>query len=240
MVRSGGKLDRLIFDEGEWWRVLSCNWLHGGLLHFAMNMFALRNLGVPLERCFGSWRVGVLYLLSGIFGTMVSVIFLPEVLSVGASASVFGLIGACWADVALNFCARGSLRGVKGHACSLLLSTLINVLEKPNLSPYTPAPAPAPAPALNPSSSSSTSNSSSTSTSSSPTQLHSPITPAPTPSRSASASRPSSTTSCTWVGCWRALSSAECKKLAPGGDLTLCFPFAEGACCGGCLRRRGH
>ena len=46
MVRSGGKLDRLIFDEGEWWRVLSCNWLHGGLLHLAMNMLALRNLGV--------------------------------------------------------------------------------------------------------------------------------------------------------------------------------------------------
>ena len=49
---------------------------------------------VPLERSFGSWRIGALYLLSGIFGTMVSVIFLPEVLSVGASASVFGLIGA--------------------------------------------------------------------------------------------------------------------------------------------------
>ena len=127
MVRSGGKLDRLIFDEGEWWRVLSCNWLHGGLLHFAMNMFALYNLGVPLERSFGSWRIGSLYLLSGIFGTMVSVIFLPEVLSVGASASVFGLIGVCWADVALNFCARGTLRGAKGHARSLLLSTLINV-----------------------------------------------------------------------------------------------------------------
>ena len=97
--------------------MLSCNWLHGGLLHFAMNMFALRNLGVPtqnrshqspvathpayiathqvpLEREFGSWRIGALYLLSGIFGTMVSVIFLPDVLSVGASASVFGLIGA--------------------------------------------------------------------------------------------------------------------------------------------------
>ena len=38
---------------------------------------------------------GSLYLLSGVFGTMVSVVFLPEVLSVGASASVFGLIGAC-------------------------------------------------------------------------------------------------------------------------------------------------
>ena len=45
MVRSGGKLDRLIFEQGEWWRVLSCNWLHGGLLHLGMNMLALRNLG---------------------------------------------------------------------------------------------------------------------------------------------------------------------------------------------------
>ena len=45
MVRSGGKLDKLIFDKGEWWRVLTCNWLHGGLLHLGMNMFALRNLG---------------------------------------------------------------------------------------------------------------------------------------------------------------------------------------------------
>jgi membrane associated rhomboid family serine protease len=49
---------------------------------------------VPLERSFGSWRIGSLYVLSGIFGTMVSVVFLPEVLSVGASASVFGLVGA--------------------------------------------------------------------------------------------------------------------------------------------------
>jgi len=48
---------------------------------------------VPLERSFGSWRIGSLYVLSGIFGTMVSVVFLPEVLSVGASASVFGLVG---------------------------------------------------------------------------------------------------------------------------------------------------
>ena len=48
---------------------------------------------MPLERSFGSWRIGSLYVLSGIFGTMVSVVFLPEVLSVGASASVFGLVG---------------------------------------------------------------------------------------------------------------------------------------------------
>ena len=44
---------------------------------------------------FGTWRIAVLYLLSGLFGTIVSIVFLPGVLSVGASASVFGLVGAC-------------------------------------------------------------------------------------------------------------------------------------------------
>ena len=59
-----------------------------------------------MERVFGFWRVGLLYILSGWFGTIVSIVFLPGVLSVGASASVFGLLGACWADIIINFCAR--------------------------------------------------------------------------------------------------------------------------------------
>ncbi len=126
MLACGGKMDEKIFEEGEWWRVLSCNWLHGGLFHLLMNMLALWNLGVPLERVFGWWRIGSLYIVSGIFGTMVSVVFLPNVLSVGASASVFGLIGACWADVVLNHCARCTLRGA--NLCALFLSTLVNVL----------------------------------------------------------------------------------------------------------------
>ena len=41
--------------------MLTCNWLHGGLLHLGMNMLALRNLGVPLERSFGPWRIGRYY-----------------------------------------------------------------------------------------------------------------------------------------------------------------------------------
>lgn len=86
-------------------------------------MSAVSNMGVSLERRFGFWRVGTLYVLSGLFGAMVSVVFLPGVLSVGASASVFGLVGAVWADVILNYCARCTLQG-SGFCCLLLLTVL--------------------------------------------------------------------------------------------------------------------
>jgi membrane associated rhomboid family serine protease len=123
--RMGAKNDPAIFERGEWWRVLACNWLHAGFIHLLFNMAAIFQLGVPLERAFGFWRIGTLYLLAGIFGTIVSIIFIPHVLSVGASASVFGLVGAAWADVFVNFAARGTLRG--SGLCGLITSTVLNI-----------------------------------------------------------------------------------------------------------------
>jgi len=128
----GAKNDMKIQRDGEWWRVFACNWLHAGLIHLAMNMIAICNLGFGLEKMFGFWKIGTLYILSGLFGTMVSMVFLPDVLSVGASASVFGRVGACWADVIINLCARCTLRD--SGICTLLLATVINVLI--GLTPY--------------------------------------------------------------------------------------------------------
>jgi len=122
----GAKNDEAIFERNEWWRIIACNWLHAGLVHLAFNMAAIYQLGVDLEKAFGFWRVGTLYLCSGIFGTIVSIVFLPGVLSVGASASVFGLVGAAWADVIVNFCARGTLKG--SGICSLTIVTVLNVM----------------------------------------------------------------------------------------------------------------
>jgi len=125
MNELGAKNDDAIFADHEWWRVVTCNWLHAGLFHLLLNMMAVLNLGVGLERRFGFWRIGILYVLSGLFGTMVSVVFLPGVLSVGASASVFGLVGACWADVVQNYCAVGTLRG--SGCFSLFILTALNL-----------------------------------------------------------------------------------------------------------------
>ena len=152
--RLGAKNDIAIFERGEWWRVITCNWLHAGIIHAAMNMGAImcvpgrrppaaapapslaprplshslslrRSIGKELECAFGAWRIGLLYFFAGIFGTLISMIFLPGTISVGASASVFGLLGANWADVVVNFCARCTLRG-SGVVC-LGVITLFNV-----------------------------------------------------------------------------------------------------------------
>lgn len=121
----GAKNDAAIFERGEWWRLLSCNWLHAGIIHAALNMAAIWTVGGELERAFGFWKVGLLYIFAGVFGTVVSIVFLPGTLSVGASASVFGLLGANWADVTVNFIARCTLKG-SGIGC-LLIATVINV-----------------------------------------------------------------------------------------------------------------
>ena len=82
--------------------------------------------GAPLERVFGFWRTALLYLVSGLYGALASAVFLPGVVSVGASASVFGLIGAYWGDIALNYCAKCTLRGTGIR--ELIVATVPNVL----------------------------------------------------------------------------------------------------------------
>lgn len=60
----GAKDDVAIFSRGEWWRLLSCGWLHSGIFHLVLNMVGTVSLGVPLERVFGFWRTALLYTVS--------------------------------------------------------------------------------------------------------------------------------------------------------------------------------
>lgn len=121
----GAKNDVRIFEQGEYWRIVSCNWMHAGLLHLIFNMAAVWRIGFDLERVFGPLRVGALYIFSGLFGTVLSTLLLPGSLSVGASASVFGLLGANWADVIVNFCAHCTLRN--SGVVTLGFATIFNV-----------------------------------------------------------------------------------------------------------------
>jgi membrane associated rhomboid family serine protease len=96
--------DRLLVDfgmlgvaiaAGEWWRLLTAPFLHAGLWHVGLNMFALWVLGSQLEPLLGRWRFVTVYLLSALGGATASYVFsAPTALSVGASGAVFGLLGA--------------------------------------------------------------------------------------------------------------------------------------------------
>ncbi|MFH1331651.1 MAG: rhomboid family intramembrane serine protease [Actinomycetota bacterium] len=82
-----------LVDQGEWWRVLTAMFLHGGVLHLMFNMYALWLFGPVLERRFGSLSYAALYLAGGISGGMLFQL-LGDGAAVGASGAIFGLLGA--------------------------------------------------------------------------------------------------------------------------------------------------
>jgi membrane associated rhomboid family serine protease len=80
--------------SGEWWRLLTCVFVHGNLLHIAFNMWCLWGLGALCESLYGRWTFGALYLICGLGASLASIIWNVQVLSVGASGAIFGLAGA--------------------------------------------------------------------------------------------------------------------------------------------------
>ena len=80
--------------SGEWWRLLTNIFIHGGLIHIAFNMWCLWNLGALCEALYGGWSYGVIYLICGIGASLASVAWHPQGPSVGASGAIFGLAGA--------------------------------------------------------------------------------------------------------------------------------------------------
>ena len=78
---------------GQWWRLVTAGFLHGGLLHILMNSWVLFDLGAQVEEHYGTARYIVLYFVSTVTGFLASSYWSPA-LSIGASAGILGLIGA--------------------------------------------------------------------------------------------------------------------------------------------------
>jgi len=79
---------------GQWWRLLTHQFLHGGIIHLGMNMYVFWIVGRLMERLVGRTALVLIFLLSGIGGGLASIGFHPNVVSVGASGAIFGIIGA--------------------------------------------------------------------------------------------------------------------------------------------------
>jgi len=88
--------------SGQWWRLLTYMFLHGGLMHIAFNMWCLWDLGRLCESLYGRWTFGAVYLITGISGGLASVAWHPMIPSVGASGAIFGLVGALIASLYLG------------------------------------------------------------------------------------------------------------------------------------------
>jgi rhomboid protease GluP len=99
---------RPVFVYGFWWTVLSATWLHGSLLHIVFNMMWVRDIGPSTADVVGPGRTVIIYVLSGACGFLLSSfagMYIPPIhllfvtiagsaTTIGASASIFGLLGA--------------------------------------------------------------------------------------------------------------------------------------------------
>ena len=94
-----------VYGMGRWWTVLAACWLHGSLIHIAFNMMSARNLIPAMAELYGPGRTVLLWTIGGIAGFVASSTagaFLPNIpflqgargITIGASASIFGFIGA--------------------------------------------------------------------------------------------------------------------------------------------------
>jgi rhomboid protease GluP len=84
---------------GQWWRLFSATFIHFGIIHLALNMWALFQNGRTIERLFGSTRFLLLYVFAGLTGSVASLLWNPQVNSAGASGAIFGIFGGLLAFV---------------------------------------------------------------------------------------------------------------------------------------------
>ncbi|KAI8556645.1 hypothetical protein RHMOL_Rhmol05G0270200 [Rhododendron molle] len=92
-----------VVHRHQGWRLISCIWLHAGVFHLLANMLSLVIIGILLEQEFGFARIGLLYLIAGFGGSLLSALFIRSNISVGASGALFGLLGAMLSELITNW-----------------------------------------------------------------------------------------------------------------------------------------
>jgi len=119
-----------VFGIGRWWTVFSAGWLHAGVLHILFNMMAVRQLAPATAELYGPARMVIIYVVAGATGFLLSSVagaFLPALpflsggrFTVGASASIAGLIGAL-----LHYGRRGGSGMARSYASSYILMLVV-------------------------------------------------------------------------------------------------------------------
>jgi membrane associated rhomboid family serine protease len=82
----------LVF-AGQWWRPVTSMFVHIGLIHVALNLWVLSDIGPLVERLYGNGRFAALYVLAGVIASAASLLWHPNMVSAGASGAIFGVFG---------------------------------------------------------------------------------------------------------------------------------------------------
>jgi len=128
-MRSGFAIVEIGVAEGEWWRLVTGAFMHGGLIHLVFNMFLAWMLGHQLERMHGPGRFVGIYTASLAAGSLGVMLIAPLALTVGASGAVFGLMGAT-----LVHQLRRGINPWSSGVGSLVVINLIFTVSRPGIS----------------------------------------------------------------------------------------------------------
>lgn len=102
-----------LVQNGEFYRLFTCMFVHADILHILFNMIALYSIGPVVERYYGKSKFLLIYLVSGLLGSIFSGVFMTaDSISIGASGAIFGLLGSiCYFTYYYRATLQGLLRG---------------------------------------------------------------------------------------------------------------------------------
>ena len=120
--------------NGEVYRLVTCMFLHANIIHLGLNMYSLFIVGPRVEDFFGKWKFLLIYLLSGISGSLLSIGLNGNVVSVGASGAIFGLFGAL---VYFGYSYRGYIGAmIRSQIVPIVIYNLLMGFFMPNIDMY--------------------------------------------------------------------------------------------------------
>ena len=103
LFRLGALKKSAVIENDDWYRLVAPMFLHAGIVHYVLDMIALFYLGGGVERRHGTPETIIVFLLTAIGGNIASTLFMSQPLSVGAAGGIFGLLGVCLSDFAMNW-----------------------------------------------------------------------------------------------------------------------------------------
>ncbi|MEO7871470.1 MAG: rhomboid family intramembrane serine protease [Bacteroidia bacterium] len=124
LIRYGANFNALVY-QGEYFRLITSQFVHVGIIHLVVNMFALYSLGSVLEEQLGKFRFVSVYILSGIAGGLLSASWHSFIVSTGASGAIMGLAGADLALILLHPATAAGRTRIFIRAFSVVLINLI-------------------------------------------------------------------------------------------------------------------
>ena len=134
LVDLGAIYGPLVVLGGDWWRLLTAMFLHGGMTHILMNMFSLYIIGRPVEINFSTMQYIGIYSITGILGGLTSIYFHPATVAIGASGAIFGIFGALAGYVlALKNDLGDSAKGILKDFAMIIGINILLGLSMPNI-----------------------------------------------------------------------------------------------------------